>query len=70
MYEIFRCGMVHEYAVKRACTIFMVKGAETCGIGTDTSGCYYFVVERYFEDLMRAAQQLHSELQTKPFLPK
>src|SRR2546428_7822641 len=50
VYEIFRCGMVHEYAVKRDCTIYMKTGSETCGVGVDTNGRYYFVVERYFED--------------------
>jgi len=28
----------------------MLKGSETCGIGQDKSGKYYFSVERYFED--------------------
>ena len=30
VYEIFRCGMVHEYAVKRDCTIYMKSGSEAC----------------------------------------
>lgn len=70
VYESFRCGMVHEYAVKRACTIFMVKGMETCGLGVDPEGRYYFVVERYFEDFKRAARELLGELQRAPVIPK
>jgi hypothetical protein len=68
-YEILRCGMVHEYAVKRDCTIYMRNGSVACGIGIDDNERYYFVVERYFEDFKRAARELHAELQARPLLP-
>jgi len=57
VYNIFRCGLAHEYYVKKSCTIFMIKGEEKCGIGR-LDGRYYFVVERYFEDFKCAFDRL------------
>jgi hypothetical protein len=70
VYEQFRCGMVHEYAVKAACTIYMARGEETCGIGVAADGRYFFVVETYFDDFKRASRELYSELLKRPTLPR
>ncbi len=72
VYDVFRCGMAHEYLVKRNCRIAMLKGSESCGIGQIHNGSYYFVVERYFEDFCVACKSLYSTLkaQPNPVLPK
>jgi hypothetical protein len=62
VYEVFRCGLVHEYLVKGDAIIAMLKGSEPCGIARDRDGRYYFVVERYFEDFSRACQRLYDHL--------
>jgi len=57
-YDIFRCGLAHAYYVKKNCTIYMLKGKATCGIGIDKTNKYYFVVEKYFEDFKKAFESL------------
>lgn len=69
VYDVFRCGLAHEYAVKKDCQVAMVKGREPCGVGKDPNGMYYFVVERYFEDFLAAASELYRQLQQRPVLP-
>jgi hypothetical protein len=61
VYNVFRNGLAHEYFVKRNCTISMIKGSETCGIG-ERNGRYFFAVERYLEDFLEAARRLEGEL--------
>lgn len=68
VYDTFRCGLAHEYAVKKDCQVAMLKGREKCGVGKTTSG-YWFVVERYFEDLMAAAAVLYQDLLKNPKIP-
>lgn len=62
VYSIFRCGLAHEYFVKKDCTIsiFVTKGA--IGIGKDKSGNYYFAVEQYFRDFKIALDKLEKRL--------
>jgi hypothetical protein len=48
----------------------MLKGEEDCGIGKAEDGTYWFVVERYFEDFMIAADRLYQELRKDPRLPR
>lgn len=63
VYDIFRCGMAHEYAVKGPSKVAMRRGWEECGVGVDRhDGRYYVVVERYRDDFFAAARVLHSEL--------
>lgn len=50
VYDVFRCGLAHEYYVKNNCTIYMAKNNKLKGIGQESNGKYYFVVEQYFED--------------------
>ena len=66
-YSLYRCGMVHEYAVKVPCRIRMLKGSETCGVWKGASdGHFYFSVERYFEDFMKATWRFYEELMAEP----
>lgn len=62
VYAEFRCGMAHEYFVKRRCKIAMLKSTEPCGLGKLPGDGLYFVVEHYFEDFANAARALHQEL--------
>lgn len=61
VYDIFRCGLAHEYDVKRNCTIGMLQDKSICGIGFEKEK-YYFVVEKYFEDFKVAFDALEEEL--------
>lgn len=71
VYEIFRCGLVHEYLVKGRCQIAMLKGLEPCGLGKLPNGQYYFVVETYFEDFKTACQAVYNRLmaESNPAIP-
>jgi len=66
VYDVFRCGMAHEYFVKQNCVIAMLKGGERCGLGRFPHGGLYFVVERYFEDFAEACRTLHEQLRKRP----
>jgi len=61
VYDIFRCGLAHEYHVKKSCTIAMIEGTPGPGLRVDASGRYVFVVESYLRDLKTAfdALQVH-----------
>lgn len=62
IYSIFRCGLVHEYSVKKNCTIYMCGDKGSPGIGVDENGKYYFVVEAYFKAFKVAFELLESDL--------
>lgn len=62
VYDVFRCGMVHEYTVKHSTTIAMLRGAESCGVGRQPDGRLFFVVEHYLDDFMTAARALYDSL--------
>lgn len=62
VYDIFRCGLVHQYYVKKTCTIAMFGRADRPGIGKCSDGRYYFVVERYCRDLERVFDALETHL--------
>jgi hypothetical protein len=51
IYDIFRCGLAHEYYVKRSCTIVMVDTGASAGIVIEASGRYKLIVEKYCSDL-------------------
>ena len=65
IYKIFRCGLAHEYYVKKSCTICMLKGIEEIGIGIGSDKRYYFVVERYSEDFKKAFDNLEKNIYDK-----
>jgi hypothetical protein len=58
VYDIFRCGLAHEYHVKKSCTIAMVEGTPGSGLRVDANGHYYVVVESYCRDLKKAFEDL------------
>lgn len=61
-YNIFRCGLAHEYWVKKACTIAMLGGGHSAGIFVQPDGRYVFVVEQYCRDLELAFDALEIHL--------
>jgi len=65
VYDIFRCGLAHEYYVKKSCDIAMLASSPGPGIGRDSSGRFYFIVESYCRDLKRAFDQLEVDLYGK-----
>jgi hypothetical protein len=62
VYDIFRCGLAHEYYVKKSCTIDMLEATPGPGIQVDLSGHYRFVVESYCRDLRKAFDTLQVHL--------
>ncbi|MCA9325561.1 hypothetical protein KDA23_05885 [Candidatus Saccharibacteria bacterium] len=56
IYDIFRCGLAHEYLIKKPGTIYMF-GDVSPALGFTESGDTYFVVEQYYKDLMAAAER-------------
>jgi len=62
VYDIFRCGLAHEYYVKKSCTIQMLEAIPGPGIRVEASGHYRFVVESYFRDLRNAFDTLQVHL--------
>jgi hypothetical protein len=62
--DVYRNGLADEYAVKGDCYIATLKGREECAVGRDGDGRYYFVMERYFDDFIRAAGSLYQRTPT------
>lgn len=63
VYDVYRCGMVHEYYTKASCKIYMIKKPDKpLGIGIEADGRLYIVVETYYEDLKRALDHLETYL--------
>ncbi len=57
----FRCGLAHEYYVKKSCTIAMLDGTADPGLGVDAAGHYWVVVESC-RDLKKAFDDLQVHL--------
>ncbi len=55
VYDTFRCGLAHEYWVKKSGTIFMF-GEKSPALGFEKNGTFYFVVNQYYRDLMKAVE--------------
>ena len=62
VYNTFRCGLAHEYFVKRSCTIHMKGKRGQPGIWQERDGHYRFSVSRYWRDLKAAFDVLQEEL--------
>ena len=62
IYDIFRCGLAHEYYVKHSCTIAMVDRAARAGIVVESTGGYKFIVEKYYADLAVQFEALERHL--------
>ncbi len=65
VYDVFRCGLAHEYYVKKSCDIAMLASGPGPGICRDSSGRFYFIVESYCRDLKRAFDHLEVDLYGK-----
>jgi hypothetical protein len=61
-YDIFRCGLAHEYYTKKFCRIEIRKDKSRIGIRKDSDGIYCFNVEKYFEDFIRALKILRDQV--------
>lgn len=62
VYKIFRCGLAHEYYVKKDCIIAMRSTKQlNAGIGHDGSQ-YFFVVEQYYKHFKAAFENLCANL--------
>ena len=58
VYKIFRCGLAHEYYVKKSCVIAMQESPGIqAGVGYH-NGQYFFIVEKYFADFKVAFSAL------------
>jgi hypothetical protein len=55
IYNIFRCGLAHEYWVKKSGTIYMF-GDKDPALGFNKQGRFYFIVGQYYRDLMQAVE--------------
>ena len=61
VYRDLRCGLVHEYYVKKRC--FIVISSSEQGIGVKWDGNrFILIVEQYFEDFKQAFLRLESML--------
>lgn len=62
VYDVFRCGLAHEFYVKRNCEIRMLETGLGPGLGFETSTGCFFVVESYCRDLKNAFDDLQVHL--------
>ena len=62
VYDIFRCGLAHEYYVKKSCTIAILEGSPGGGLRVDGNGHYWVIVESYCRDLKKAFHDLQIRL--------
>ncbi len=63
VYDVFRCGLAHEYYVKKNCTVSMFGNPQQPGIGFDVNTKrYWFAVDRYAQDLKMAFKALRADL--------
>jgi hypothetical protein len=60
VYNVFRCGLAHEYFVKQPCVIMIEPPPGGLGVGHLGDGRYYFAVEKYCDDLQVAFTALES----------
>jgi len=61
-YKTFRCGLAHEYYVKKDCVIAIRSRTQlSAGIGHDGTQ-YFFFVQKYFEDFRIAFEGLCAKL--------
>ena len=61
VYRVFRSGLVHSYLAKE-CEVKMLNDRNyPAGIMVNPDGSYLFVVEKYFEDFVKACEELYRE---------
>jgi hypothetical protein len=61
IYDVLRCGLAHEYFVKRPCDINMF-GDVPAGVELHDDGKVVVTVEKYFKDLMVQLEELGRRL--------
>jgi hypothetical protein len=61
IYKILRCGLAHEYFVKKSCTIAMLSSRSQPGVQWDGTN-YIFIVESYLNDFRSAIDRLATRL--------
>ena len=61
IYKILRCGLAHEYFVKKSCTIAMLSSRPQPGVQWDGTK-YIFIVESYLNDFRSAIDRLATRL--------
>lgn len=64
VYDIFRCGLAHEYYVKKSCSIYILEKKPSLGLGIESAGRYFFIVESYARDLIKAFDHIEKNFQT------
>ena len=57
VYKIFRCGLAHEYYVKKSCVIAITSIKKGIGIRWDGKH-YYFILDAYYSDFMKKLSEL------------
>jgi hypothetical protein len=62
VYDTFRCGLAHEFYVKKNCTIYMLAKRGRPGIWQTRGGHFRFSVEKYYQDLKAAFEGLQVQL--------
>jgi hypothetical protein len=65
LYEVVRCGLVHEYFMKAESTVTIGTSSKvSCGIIYDPSKslALIFVVDEYFEDFKKAFNNYYADL--------
>lgn len=65
VYRDLRCGLAHEYFVKRSCTIAMLTTRPQCGVQWDGQ-TYTFIVGAYWRDFSAALRGLERQLYGSP----
>ena len=61
IYDVVRCGLVHEYFIKGDSTIWPQASAP-CGIIASAGGPTYFIVSVYRDHLFKGARSLRDEI--------
>lgn len=62
VYDSLRCGLAHEYYVKKNCTIYMPALEQITGLYLDEHNTYHFYVGKYFEDFKIAFEKLEKDI--------
>jgi hypothetical protein len=62
IYNHIRCGLAHEFYVKKSCSIKMPALKKSIGIEIDEKNNYQFYVGKYFEDFKVALEKLEKDI--------
>lgn len=62
IYKFLRCGLAHEYYVKKNCIIYMPGLRSETGIRLDKCGVYRLYIGKYFEDFKMAFERFEKDI--------